>query len=268
VTATDAAIFVPDGHRFVPQDIAVGPWDANALHGGAPTALLGRVVLGHEPGDVPWFLARLTVELIRPVPKAPLEVRAEIRRPGKRVQVLDAALVDEHGTEVAWARGVRLAQAPNGLDEASVLRRALPELPGPEASELFEMESMIPWRTFIEAFEMRLAVGAPFRQLGPSAIWSRLRVPLLPGEAVDPLTRALAIADFPNGAGNNVPFEQFSYINPDLTVSLHRLPESEWVLLDAAMHPRSTGHGTAVGELRDLAGHLGTSIQSLLLLAR
>jgi hypothetical protein len=75
-------------------------------------------------------------------------------------------------------------------------------------------------------------------------------------------------ADFPNGFGNSVPFDRFAYINPDLTVSLHRLPAGEWVLLDAVMHPRSTGHGTAGGALADEHGVLGTTVQSLLISAR
>jgi len=264
-----AGIFEPDGDRWVPTPIATGPWSPDALHGGPATALAGRLVLEHEPGDTAWFLSRLTVELIRPVPHAPLSVAIELRRPGKRVQVLDAVVTDPDGTEVLWARGVRLAQADNGLDEATVPGPGPRPLPGPEASRPFGFEDLvIPWTTFAEAYEFRLADGTPFRELGPAAVWSRLKVPLLAGQEIHPLDRALTLADFPNGFGNSVPFDRFAYINPDLTVSLHRLPEGEWVLLDAAMHPRSTGHGTAEGALRDEQGLLGTSLQSLLIAPR
>ena len=96
----------------------------------------------------------------------------------------------------------------------------------------------------------------------------RLRLPLLAGQPVHPLDRTLTLADFPNGFGNSVPFDRYAYINPDLTVSLHRLPEDEWVLLDAAMHPRASGHGTASGPLLDRQGVLGTTTQSLLISPR
>lgn len=264
----EAGIFEPDGGRWVPTPIATGPWDPGALHGGPSAALVGRMILEHEPGDTDWFLSRLTVELIRPVPLAPLQVTIEPRRPGRRVQVLDAVVTDPDGTEVLWARGVRLAQQDNGLDEATVVLPPLPDHASPEDSEPWAFENPIGWRTFGEAFEFRLAVGKPFRELGPAAVWSRLRLPLLAGEAIHPLDRVLTVADFPNGFGNSVPFERFAYINPDLTVSLHRLPAGEWVLLDAAMHARSTGHGTAGGPLVDRDGVLGTAMQSLLVSRR
>lgn len=264
-----AGIFEPDGHRWVPTPIATGPWSPDALHGGPATALVGRLLLEHDPGGTEWFLSRLTVELIRPVPLAPLSVAVEVRRPGKRVQVLDAVVTDPDGTEVLWARGLRLAQADNGLDEEAVPGPAVRELPGPEHSEAFGFDDLlIPWPTFGEAYEFRLATGTPFRELGPAAVWSRLQVPLFAGQAIHPLDRALTLADFPNGFGNSVPFERFAYINPDLTVSLHRLPETEWVLLDAVMHPRDRGHGRAEGTLRDERGLLGSSVQSLLISPR
>src|SRR5690606_1118423 len=80
-----AGIFEPAGDRWVPTPIAPGPWSPDALHGGPTTALVGRLIVEHEPGDTAWFLSRLTVELIRPVPHAPLSVAVELRRPGKRV---------------------------------------------------------------------------------------------------------------------------------------------------------------------------------------
>lgn len=261
-------IYERDGSRFVPAAIAAGPWDRRAQHGGAPTALLGRLQLEHEPGEQTWFLGRLTVELIRPVPLAPLTVRTGVRRPGRRVQVLDSVVTDPDGTEVMWARGVRVAEQDNGLDEAAVPGPPPPTFPAPETCSPAALDLPIPWPSFGEAFELRLAHGTPFMELGPAAVWARLRVPVFAGEEIHPLDRALTLADFPNGFANSVPFDRFQYINPDLTVSLHRLPLSEWVLLDAEMHPRSTGHGTADGTLHDEHGPIGSCLQTLLISAR
>src|SRR5690606_22209409 len=138
-----AGIFEPDGDRWVPTPIATGPWSPDALHGGPTTALVGRLIVEHEPGDTAWFLSRLTVELLRPVPHAPLSVAVELRRPGKRVQVLDAVLRDPDGTEVLWARGLRPARADNGLVEGAVPPVELRPLPGPEASEAFGFEDLV-----------------------------------------------------------------------------------------------------------------------------
>ena len=238
---TDDAIFTPDGDRWVPNAIAAGPWDPGSLHGGPPTALVGRLMLEHDPGDTAWFLARLTVELIRPVPLAPLTVQIENRRPGRRVQLLDAVITGPDGTEVLWARGLRLAQIPNGIVEADVPTAEAPERPDPTSCPLWRFDTPIGWVAFGEAYEFRLVHGTPFRELGPASVWARLEHPLIEGQPIHPLDRVLTLADFPNGFGNAVPFDRFAYINPDLTVSLHRLPEDEWVLLDAHMNARATG---------------------------
>lgn len=62
------ALFLADGDQFVPQDVARGPWDPTALHGGPTAALLARAVEGHEADPAqPMRVARLTVDLLRPV---------------------------------------------------------------------------------------------------------------------------------------------------------------------------------------------------------
>src|SRR5690606_8781090 len=157
---------------------------------------------------------------------------------------------------------------PNGLDESSVPVPPSPDWPPPESCPVGTFEEALGWRTFGEALDLRLAFGEPFRELGPAAVWARLRLPLFAGEPIHPLDRALTLADFPNGFGNSVPFDRFQYINPDLTVSLHRLPTTEWLLLDAGMHASATGHGTAGGTLADENGPIGTCVQTLLVSAR
>jgi hypothetical protein len=261
-------LYERQGTRFVPGPLTAGPWDRRAQHGGAPTALVGRLLLDHEPGEEAWFLGRLTVELIRPVPVSPLDVRIEVARPGRRVQVLDAVVTDAAGTEVLWARGVRVSQRDNGLDEATVPGPPPPTFPAPEACAPIAFGLPIGWPSFGEAFELRQADGQPFVELGPAAVWSRLLIPVFAGDEIHPLDRALTLADFPNGFASSVPFDRYRYINPDLTVSLHRVPRDEWVLLDAVMHPRATGHGTAGGTLHDRLGPVGTCAQTLLISAR
>src|SRR5258708_13121137 len=85
------ALFERDGSRYVPTQLARGPWSPNALHGGAPSALFATVCEQHDPGPAA-FVARITVELMRPVPLAPLELRVRTIRPGKKVQWLRAPL--------------------------------------------------------------------------------------------------------------------------------------------------------------------------------
>lgn len=258
-------VFAPDGDQWVPSPVAAGPWSADALHGGPSTALVGRLLADHEPGDTKWFLSRLTVELIRPVPMAPLAVAIEIRRPGRRVQVLDAVVTAPDGTEVLWARGVRLAEVPAALDESTLVLPDPPAAPDPDSLPGWKWKMQTPWLTFAAAYDFLPITGAPFVELGPASIWSRLKVPLFAGQEIHPLDRVLTLADFPNGFGSTVPMDRFTFINPDLTVTLHRLPAGEWVLLDAHSYPRAAGYGMAHGILADRDGVLGVGVQTLLI---
>ena len=70
------AIFRINGNRVVTSPNAAGPWDARMQHGSAPAAL---VVWAAEavPTPVPMQIARVTLDLMRPVPVAPLSIETE-----------------------------------------------------------------------------------------------------------------------------------------------------------------------------------------------
>jgi hypothetical protein len=261
-------VYSRDGDLWVPSPIAAGPWDPGAQHGGPPAALFGRLIRDHEPGDTRWFLARLTVELVRPVPLTPLVVELEVVRPGARVQLIDARMTAA-GTEVARARGLRLAETGAGPDETEVPAPPPLDVPKPSSVPRWHLKfDRISWPTFGEAIDLRPVKGQPFVELGAAAVWFRLEVPLLAGEPIDPLDRVLTAADFPNGISNVVPIHRFVYINPDLSVHLHRLPAGEWVLLDAQSWLRRAGYGQSRAGIHDEEGALGTALQSLLVWER
>ncbi len=75
------ALFVLDGGAAHPTDLARGPWNRDSLHGGPVAALIAGAV-EDCPAPAPMHVARLTVELLRPVPVAPLAVDAAVVRPG------------------------------------------------------------------------------------------------------------------------------------------------------------------------------------------
>src|SRR5262249_23129143 len=101
-------------------------------------------------------------------------------------------------------------------------------------------------------------------KLGPAWAWFRLKLPLLPGEEPTWLLRICAAADFPNGLSNIVDPRRTSYLNPDLTVYVHRLPVDEWVMVDAHTWLDAHGTGLAEGALYDRRGRIGRCVQSLL----
>jgi hypothetical protein len=133
-------------------------------------------------------------------------------------------------------------------------------------------DSLPPWSAFVaerafhsDAVEHRFVAGS-FASPGPVTDWIRLRVPLIEGEATSPLCRVAAAADFGNGVSwvlNRV--DGYRFINPDLTVYLHRYPAGEWVCLDAVTRPEPLGVGLAESLLSDERGPIGRAVQSLLI---
>lgn len=253
------AIYLPEGpERFAPTELARGPWDPGAQHGGAPAALLARA-LERLASEEPMAIVRLTVEFVRPVPLAPLGVRAQIVRPGRRVQLLEAAL-EADGQEVCRARGLRIRRAavpapppapapapPHGPEDSGELH--MPAFDGPP---MFARDGM----------EVRFARGA-FAEVGPAFAWFRLRVPLVAGEEPSPLQRLAAAGDFGNGIATAVPWTSHVFINPDLTLYVERPPEGAWIGLDAETRLGPEGAGVSDAVLYDARGRVGRAQQSL-----
>ena len=72
---------------------------------------------------------------------------------------------------------------------------------------------------------------------GPALVWMRMRQPLVEGEEPSPLQRVLVAADSGNGVSATLDWSRYLFINVDLSVHLHRMPEGEWVCLDAVTMP-------------------------------
>lgn len=261
MTDLPEAVFFADGDAFVPSALARGPWDPNAQHGGAPAALIARAI-EREPGP-PMHVARLTLELLRPVPLAPLQIATRVTRPGKKVQLLEASMATTDGTEVVRASGLRIRHAEVELGSLVTVDDRLTPLPDELETERFRFAdeglAMFPL-----AMEGRPARGR-FADSGPAAMWFRLRVPMVAGEVTSPLMRVAAAADFGNGVSAVLDWNRYLFINPDLTVYLQREPVGEWVGLDAVTYPEGTGVGLAESALYDQRGRIGRSLQSLLI---
>jgi hypothetical protein len=259
--AEHRALFVRDGERFVPTPLARGPWDPSALHGGAPAALFAWAIERHDPGDAS-FLARLTVELLRPVPLAPLELRVRTSRPGRKVQWLEAALWSG-ATEAARASALRLHSQP--VEPGDHASPDVPPPPGVEAPAALPFADTVNFDRvgYWNANEVRLVAGT-WGAPGPGAAWFRLRCPVVEGEAVSGPQRVAAAADFGSGIGNPVEFARASAINPDLSIHLHRHPAGPWVALESTAWAHRHGTGMAETRLWDEDGPIGRAVQTLL----
>jgi hypothetical protein len=89
-------------------------------------------------------------------------------------------------------------------------------------------------------------------------------VPIVAGETPSALQRVAAAADFGNGVSTVLPRGEYLFINPDLSIHLHRHPVGEWVALEALSRAEDEGVGLAMCALHDELGPIGRSVQTLL----
>ncbi len=270
-----------DPDLFHPTELTRGPWSPDAQHGGAPAALLATALEKHDCAETPracgptdaiggegpptMFVARLTIELLRPVPLAPLSVSTCANRRGRKVQLV-SAVMSAGDVEVARATALRIRRTTLAVPAES---RPQPTAPPPPS---VGTSSSPPWKRpegqlgyHTHGVEHRFVRGG-FDVPGPATDWIRLNAAVVANEPTVPLARVPAAADFGNGVSWTLSrADGWMFINPDLTVYLHRYPTTEWVALEAETWAQDHGTGLAESRLWDEAGVIGRSVQSLLL---
>ncbi|HET6570752.1 MAG TPA: thioesterase family protein [Solirubrobacterales bacterium] len=249
---------------FLATELTRGPWDPGAQHAGPPSGLLGRE-LERVAGGEGFQIARVTLEILRPVPIGEVRVEAELVRPGRSVQMLEASLAGEDGEKLIVARAWRIRTGELEIPDDVVTTPDAP--PGPDQggeSGFFDTGQSVGYHT---AMEWR-SVGGGFLEPGPATVWMRMACQLVAGERPTPLQRTLVAADVGNGISAVLDWRRYVFINVDLTVYLERLPEGEWVCVDAVTLPQRNGVGTAESVLSDERGRIGRAAQALLISER
>lgn len=262
-TAEPKAFYQPlGGGRYASTELTRGPWDAGSQHAGPPSALLGFAVEHREGAREDMRVARIALEIMRPVPLETLVATTRVTHASRGVEVVEAELAVEGGPVVVTGRAVRVRVADGAAPEVVPAQvfgdpEALVETP-------FAFRFAMGYHT---AMETRFVAGA-FDRPGPATVWFRMRYPLVEGEPVDPLSRVLTAADSGNGVSSVLDFGSYMFINPELSVHLRRYPRGEWVCLDAATTIEADGIGVAATDLHDASGPIGRGTQSLYVAAR
>lgn len=265
-----------DDHRYRATELSRGPWDVGSLHGGPPAALVAgelehliadfaRDELTTDDGaSVEFFPARFTAELLRPVPLAELTVSTTLRRPGRRICVADATLAGPDGKVCLSATLATIRTHPFDRPRSDDVAQPDPPAKGWGVKVGSGFDDVMFAR---EGVEHRVVAGR-FEDPGPATDWIRVAVPMVDGRQPTPLERVIAVADFGNGVSKWFDMTEALFLNPDLTVNLHRLPVGEWVCLDAVTRIGTEGIGFAESLLLDEQGPIGRATQSLLVEGR
>jgi hypothetical protein len=260
--AVPGHVYEVDGDTAVPTELARGPWSPHAQHGGAPGALLAGELERFDVGTAT-FPARFTLELMRPVPLTPLRIDRRTIRPGKKVQLVQGSLYSGD-VEVVRATLLRLREQPVEFTTPPAAGEYEPMPPPGPAQSMAAAGSWASGIGFWHAVEVSRVGGATWGQPGPADLWLRLVVPIVADRVNTPFQRVAAAGDFGNGVAAAFDRMRYSCINPDLTITLHRLPATEWVGLDSATYPEPNGYGVAESVLHDERGRIGRGIQTVL----
>ncbi|WP_411084668.1 thioesterase family protein [Streptomyces sp. cmx-18-6] len=264
LSAGTADAFYQDlgGGRFASAPATAGPWSAKTQHGGPPSALMGRAMEQHEPRPG-MRIARVTVELLRPVPVADLQLQVRTVRSGGSTEILEGEMTAD-GEPVLVARAWRLVASPP--DTPSLCHGpAAPARPGPQAVHAMAGAHL---DGYIAAMEWRFEPGRGFDTPGPGTAWARQRIRLVGGAQDTPLTRALTLADSSWAVAFELDHHAGLVINTDITLALHRDPVGEWLCLRSDTAASPAGSGLALGQLDDATGDCGRVLQTLLVTER
>lgn len=258
------AFYEREGDLFCATELTRGPWDPGAQHAGPPAALLGYAI-EQLPETAEFQVGRVTFEILRSIPIAPVRVEARVVRPGRRVQMVEAELSDAAGEVLMRARAWRIRTAEIEIPAEALISGDPP--PPPEQGKPANFFPTGQEHGYHTAMEVRFISG-DFVEPGPAVVWLRMREPLVAGEEPTPLQRTLIVADVGNGVSASLDFRRYLFINVDLTVQLERMPAGEWICVDAITLPQPNGIGTAESVLSDRQGRIGRGLQTLLVSER
>ncbi len=261
----DAALFERDGSRIVPTGYARGPWRRDALHGAAVAGLLACGI------DVPgWTPARVTFDLLAPVPAVPMTLVTSVAEGGKRV-VRQTVTLTADDVPVARAQCVAVRRAELDLPEGATEHpdpfagAPVPDLSRPTPAA----RGVVPWDCFDSSSVSVRSLRSPELDGGGVGLWINLLVPVIAGEPTPAIARAAVAADHASAATNaRLPFDRWSFMNAELSLHVSREPVGPWVGLVCSGVLQPNGCGLSVATLYDSGGRLGQSAQALVLEAR
>lgn len=239
-----------------------GPWSPDHQHGGPVSALLLRVLTAEDPLRT-GALARIVVDLLRPVRLGDLAVRSEVIRTGRRVALVEATLVQADrvaARAAAWfvrrrPDQLELPPAPDAVAPVGP-HGLLDTVPANDLEQALH-------RGYMASMAWRFASGG-WSVPGDALLWAQPRRPLVDDAVVTVEEAVLLLADSAGGAGGRLDLREHLFINNDLVVGLSRPPHPGWVGMHVTTSTSPAGMGLCSGTLFDEDGPVGRLVQSQL----
>lgn len=253
------------GEKFAATDLVRSTWSSQIQHAAPVSAILVRALerCAHRDDT---RLSRAAIDLLGPVPAdGDLWIRSQVVRSGKQIELVTADMLalgpDGAPRPAARASGWRLQQ----LDTADLVHAGAAPLRPVSDARSRNLEKNFD-RNYVHSLDWRW-LTEPLNE-GPGESWITPTVDLVAGETMTPLQRLFAVADDANGLGTKLDIRKWTFLNTDLVVHVHRVPQGRWIGIRAETSYGPDGIGTTVGTLFDEQGAVGAIQQSVLVRAR
>lgn len=233
-----------------------GAWNTAEQHIAPSFGLLAHAIESDrdERGKGNLVIARLSYDILGIVPvDVVVDVDVSVIRPGRTIELVEATLAYQ-GRAVVLAR----VWLMKGYDTAALRGSGLPSIPPPQDMREWNPSDIWPGR-FTASADVRRAEVEP----GRAAYWLRTAVPLLDGEPVSRIARAVGLLDLTNGMALRVDPREVAFPNLDLTVHFFADPIGEWIGFDTAVSIGPSGIGLTHSIIHDQTGPIGAVSQIL-----
>ena len=254
---TAEAFFHADGDTVIPTQLAASPWGP-VLHGRMTGGLAARAVERVLAEDPDLICTRLTIDMFKSAPLAPMLVSTRTVRSGRRIRVLEVT-VEQDGTPIGQGKFVllRRSEQPEGTFRQTPDWAAPapgPQLGPPNRTDWAGLDGAAAGHRWTAPHQSWRASGSS----GPASAgtWVRDVYPLVAGEELTPIVRLGLAGDLASGEANTSS-RGLHFINADYTVYLGRELQGEYIGLQPYGHVSE--RGVAVGQciVHDEQGPVG-----------
>ncbi|WP_166981075.1 thioesterase family protein [Paramicrobacterium fandaimingii] len=244
--------------RFESTIHAQGAWNEHEQHMAPASGLLTEVI-DREFATEGMRIARLSFEIYGIIHAGEFEVRTQVLRPGRTIELVQAEMIC--GDRVAISARAWLLATSDTSDLAGIEDAPLQPLRDAE-----RWDGMSPWPGgYIESLEFR-TLGEP--RPGSRQTWLRSQHPLVDSGDVSPLAHLVRLADTANGLSAREHPAKLLYPNVDLQIHVHRLPRGDWLGIDGVQQYGPDGVGLTSSILNDETGPFARVEQILTLRRR
>jgi hypothetical protein len=244
---TTAYFTSTDDTVFHPTTAAGGHWGAGLISGPA-VAGIAAYALERDFGRAGFLPARFTIDLIKPAAQVPTVVQTRVIREGRRVRYTECDVV-QGDSLVARASMVQYLQSETPPGEEWTAGEAFHGPDGAVGDQMFVGSDDTGWSV----------VGVEHQNTSRKRAYYRGR-DVVDGVPATPFVRAAVVAEAATNMVLNLGTSGIGYINGDITVTLARLPRSEFLGVQGDSRLAAAGVATGTATLFDDDGPVGTAI--------